>query len=349
MQRREVFSLIAAAMAAPVIAQKSLFAQTSGSGIIRPRALEKGDTVGVVAPGTAVSDPDDLARAEEALAYFKLHMKLGRHVEMGTGYKTRTPGERASDIEEMFENPNIDAVFAIRGGYGAAQLLDIIDYEIIAKNPKIFLGYSDVTALHLAIARKCNLITFHGPVLLSPFSLYTMRNFEKVLFTADAPGELKNPETKSGIRMKYPVRTVSPGKARGRLIGGNLTIISTMMGTPYEIETDGKIVLLEDVGEAPYRIDRMLTQLRLAGKFDSCAGVVFGLCSGCDPDGSQYSTWDPTLGEVIDNILGDMNIPVFYGLTFGHTADQLTLPIGAEAIMDADKGSMTLPSGSVVK
>jgi muramoyltetrapeptide carboxypeptidase len=347
MQRREIFKMIAAAAAMPALVPKKLFADEKSNTIIKPQALKPGSTIGVVAPGTAVSDPDDIARAEEALAYLDMNMRLGRNVEKGSGYKTRTPRERASDIEEMFENPRIDAVFAIRGGYGSAQILDLLDYEIIGSNPKIFLGYSDVTALHLAIARNCNLITFHGPVLLSPFSLYTMRNFQKVLVNPDSPDVLQNPETKSGIRSQYPIRTVAPGKAKGSLAGGNLTIISTLMGTPYEIDTRGKILLLEDVGEAPYRIDRMLTQLRLAGKFDDVAGIIFGRCSGCEPQMSQYSVWDSTLGEVIDNLLGDLGAPVFYGLTFGHTSDQLTIPIGARAEMDADKGTLTLPDPAV--
>ena len=167
------------------------------------------------------------------------------------------------------------------------------------------------------------------------------RIFEKALFSSEPLGTLTNPDAQSGIRDLYPLRSVNSGRAEGMLTGGNLSLVSSLMGTPYEIETDGRIVLLEDVGEQPYRIDRMLTQLNLAGKLENAAGIVFGKCSGCGPDGSQ-STWDPTLGEVLDYQLGGLNCPVFSGLLFGHTSDQLTIPLGIPAVMDADKGTLII-------
>ncbi|MFP4529140.1 MAG: LD-carboxypeptidase [Candidatus Kapaibacterium sp.] len=347
MQRRDIFKTLAAGMALGAALPGKLFSQTDRTFPRHPKKLGPGDTVGVIAPGTAVSDPDDLASAEEALGYFGLRMRLAPHVERGSGYKTRSPRERASDLEEMFEDPAIDAVFAIRGGYGSVQILDLIDYSIIDKNPKIFLGYSDITALHLAIQRNCSLVTFHGPMLLAPFTRFTMQSFEQALFQTEAPRELRNPEAASGFRQKYPVRTVASGSAKGRTAGGNLSIISALMGTPYEIETDGKILLIEDIGESPYRIDRMLTQLRLSGKLGRAAGIVFGLCKDCDPGLSQMYTWDSTLGEVLDNLLGDIGIPVLSGLTFGHTDDQMTIPIGVEAALDADSGVLTLLESGV--
>ncbi|MBI5326633.1 MAG: LD-carboxypeptidase [Ignavibacteriae bacterium] len=317
--------------------------------MIHPKALKQGDTVGIIAPATAVTDPDQIGKAIEALNYFGLKNKIGRNVLKGEGYKTRTIEERIDDIHTMFGDKDVSAIFCLRGGYGSAGLLDKIDYDLIKSNPKIFIGYSDITALHLAINKYSSLITFHGPVLLSGFSNYTADYFSKALFNTNPLGKIVNPESKSGIRLVHPTRTIKPGKATGKLIGGNLSIICSLMGTPYEIETKDKILFIEDVGEEPYRIDRMLTQLRLAGKLNSTAGIIFGECTECNSDGLNPShIWDYTLGEVLDKILGNLNIPVFYGLTFGHTNDQITIPEGVEAEMDADDRVLNILESGVI-
>ena len=249
----------------------------------------------------------------------------------------------------MFRDPEVKAVFAIRGGYGSAQLLDRIDYDLIRANPKVFLGYSDITAMHLAIHQRTGLVTFHGPVVLSHFSQYTQDHFKAALFGTEPLGAVTNPSDSNRLRPEHVLRAIRPGKARGRLIGGNLTLISTTMGTPYEIDTRGKIVFIEDVDEEPYRIDRMLTQLRLSGKLDAAAGIVFGECADCKPKDykpSFNSTF--TLGEILDNFLGDLKIPVFSGLTIGHTDDQLTLPIGVMATLDADKGELVIEEAATI-
>ena len=238
-------------------------------------------------------------------------------------------------------DPEVKAVFAMRGGYGAPHLLDLIDYDLIRKNPKIFLGYSDITALHLAINRHARLVTLHGPNVLSDYTEYTRKWFRPAIFGRKPLGVLSNPPDTDPIKPRHFIRTIRPGKAEGEVIGGNLTLISTLMGTPYQPQFKGKIVLLEDIGEEPYRIDRMLNQLRLAGVFREAAGVIIGECVDCRPSdfkpslGSNFS-----LGEVIDAMLGTLPIPVFYGLTFGHTDDQLTIPLGLRAIMDADNGTL---------
>ena len=249
----------------------------------------------------------------------------------------------------MFRDPEVKAVFAIRGGYGASQLLDRIDYDLIRSNPKIFLGYSDITALHLAIQKRAGLVTFHGPVVLSRFTPYTQTYFRKALFEAEPMGRVTNPPDSDPLRPAHVLRTVRPGRARGPLVGGNLTLISTTMGTPYETETAGRILFLEDVDEQPYSIDRMLTQLRLAGKLDVAAGVIFGECQDCRPRDFKPS-YESTLstGEVVDEILGHLRIPVLSGLTIGHTDDQLTLPLGVMAELDAEKGELTIQESGVV-
>ncbi len=336
MERRTFISAFGALSALPFI-KYPLGAFDSGNKSIYPGALKQGDTIGIIAPATSVTDPDELAKAKESLNYFGLSAKFGKNILNGTGYKTRTVKERLDDLHSMFADKDVSAVFCLRGGYGSAQLLDKIDYDLIRNNPKIFLGYSDITAMHLAINKLTGLITFHGPVLLSGFSNYTVEYFRKALFDKNPIGKVSNPDTKSGIRLIHPTRTIKPGKASGKLIGGNLTLICSLMGTPYEIDTKGKILFMEDVGEEPYRIDRMLTQLRLAGTLQSASGIVFGECLDCNSDGLQPShIWDYSLGEVLDNILGKLDIPVFYGLTIGHTSDQVTLPEGANASVDAD-------------
>lgn len=249
----------------------------------------------------------------------------------------------------MFRDPEVSAIFALRGGYGAAQLLDRIDYDLIRSHPKIFIGYSDITALHLAIQRRAALVTFHGPVVLSRFTDYTQKYFRRALFDTEPIGVVTNPAESNPLRPAHTLRTVRPGSARGRLIGGNLTLISTTMGTPYEIETRSRILFIEDVDEEPYRIDRMLTQLRLAGKLDSAAGIIIGECQDCRPKDykpSFNSTF--TLGEIIDNILGDLKVPVLSGLTIGHTDDQVTLPEGIMATLNAGKQQLIIEEAGVV-
>jgi len=315
---------------------------------IKPKMLKAGDTVGVVAPGTAVSDPEDLMRAKEALDYFGLKMKLGRSVAAGSGYKSRTIAERTEDLHAMFKDKEVNAVFCIRGGYGCSQLLDRLDFDLIKKNPKIFLGYSDITALHLAIHQMTGLVTFHGPVLLSGFSSWTETYFRKALFSSAPIGEIANPTIKNNFRVIHPLRTIKSGKASGMLTGGNLSLISSLMGTPFEIDTKDKVLFIEDVGEEPYRIDRMLTQLKLAKKLLDVKGVVFGECKDCNYEGLQSSrAWDYSLGEIIDSIFSELKVPVFSGLTIGHTSDQATLPLGVDVEMDADKCVLNILENAV--
>lgn len=324
-------------------------AQTNASRLIKPRALRAGDTVGVIAPGTAVPDPDRLALVEPTLKFFGLRAKLGKYVAAGSGHVTRTVAERLDDLHAMFRDPEVQAVFCIRGGYGSMQLLDQIDYDLVRRHPKVFLGYSDITALHLAFNRHADLVTFHGPIVLSSFTDYTQRSFRQALFDTRPAGKLTNPTERNQLRPEHPLRTIRAGTATGQLVGGNLSLVTSLMGTPYEIETRGRILFLEDVGEEPYRIDRMLTQLRLAGKLDQAAGIVFGECSECAPNDYKPSfAWDSTLGEVLDRILGSTRVPVFTGLTIGHTDDQLTLPLGVNATLNADEKTLELKEAGVM-
>jgi muramoyltetrapeptide carboxypeptidase len=318
--------------------------------LIRPKALQAGDTVGLITPSSYVSDPDRLALAERTARYFGLVPKFGKNVRKREGYLGGAVEERLEDLHAMFRDPEVKAVFAIRGGYGASQLLDRIDYDLIRSHPKIFLGYSDITALHLAIQKRAGLVTFHGPIALSRFTPYTQTYFRKALFETEPMGRVTNPPDSDPLRPAHSLRTVRPGRARGLLSGGNLTLISTTMGTPYEIETAGRILFLEDVDEEPYSIDRMLTQLRLAGKLDAAAGVIFGECQDCRPRDFKPSYESSlSVGEVVDEVLGRLRTPVLAGLTIGHTDDQLTLPLGVMAELDADRGELIVQEAGVVQ
>lgn len=310
---------------------------------VRPRALGEGDTVGLITPATYVSDPDTLLLAGRTMAHFGLRMKLGRNVRKRVGYVGGSVGERLEDLHGMFADPEVKAVFCLRGGYGSAHLLDGIDYPLVRRNPKVFMGYSDITALHLAIQKKTGMVTFHGPMLLARFTEYTQAWFRKALFRSEPLGKLENPPDSAALRPRNLIRTVRPGRARGPLAGGNLSLICSLMGTPYEIDARGRILLIEDVGEEPYSLDRMLTQLRLAGKLGEAAGIIFGACQNCRPREFQPS-FESTLsvGEVVDSILGRLSIPVVSGLSVGHTEDQLTLPLGVMASLDADRGELTI-------
>lgn len=346
MKRRNFLPLLGASAAAPFV--KTALAQTAAPDLIRPRALRNGDTVGIITPATYVSDPDRLALVSRTLKHFGLGMKMGKHAGKRMGDYRLSIDERLDDLHGMFRDDAVQAVFALRGGYGSAHLLDRIDYDLIRRHPKIFLGYSDITAMHLAINKHARLITFHGPILLSRFTEYTQTNFRKALFETKPIGKVTNPTEGNELRTEHTLRTIRPGTATGRLTGGNLTLISTTLGTPYEIETRGAILFLEDVEEEPYSIDRMLTQLRLAGKFDGVAGVIFGECTDCRPNDYKPSTASPySLGETLNNILGSMRVPVLYGLTIGHTDDQLTLPLGVQATLDADAGTLEIKETGV--
>jgi len=277
-----------------------------------------------------------------------LRLKTGRSVGRRDGYLGGTIEERVADLHAMFADPEVKAVFCVRGGYGAAMLLDKIDFGLIRKNPKLFIGYSDITALHLGIHGQTGLVTFHGPVALSRFNDWTLEHFKRAVFEPKPLGALRNPPEERPMRPKHLTRALRAGKATGPLIGGNLSLVSSTMGTPWEIQTAGRILFLEDVDEPPYSVDRMLTHLRLAGKFRDIRGLVIGECADCVPR-RPSSEGGFSLGEIYDNILGDLKVPVVTGLTIGHTDDQLTLPLGVQATLDAGSATLTIEEAATTE
>ena len=323
-------------------------AQTPGrkqQAVVKPRRLETGDTVGMVLPASSSHAADNIAWGREQLEALGFRVVLGRHVYDRHGYFAGNDRDRAADINRMFADPKIDGIFAYTGGWGSPRVLPYLDYDVIARNPKVFIGFSDITALLNVIYQRTGLVTFHGPVAGSTFNTYSAENFRRIVMTAEPAGLLTPPEKRPNVLVDRVNRIIrlAPGKATGRLVGGNLTLLAATMGTPYEIETAGKIVFLEDVDEDVYRIDRMLTQLALGGKFDRAAGVVFGRCTDCDSRNSGFS-----LEDVLRERFGSLRIPAISGLSFGHIEDKLTLPVGIMATLDGDAGTLSIDEPAVV-
>ncbi|HVT03908.1 MAG TPA: LD-carboxypeptidase, partial [Thermoanaerobaculia bacterium] len=261
------------------------------------------------------------------------------------GYFAGTDRDRASDINTMFANPGINGIFCYTGGWGSPRVLPFLDFEMIARNPKVIIGYSDITALLNAIHQRTGLVTFHGPVASSTFEKYSVDNFRRVVMSSEPIGVLENPPKKEDqlVDKTNRILHIVPGKATGRLAGGNLSLLAATMGTPYEIDSEGAILLIEDTHEEPYRIDRMLTQLALGGKFSRVAGVVFGRCTECNVTGPSFS-----IEEVLRGRFSSLGVPVISGLSFGHIEQKLTLPIGIPATLDAATGTLNIAEASVV-
>lgn len=344
MKRREILKGLAAV---PILAGSVFgkFKQKEKVKIIKPKRLKTGDTVAVIAPASGLSR-ESFDQALKNLESLGLKTKVGKSARGNKGFLAATDKERLDDLHSAFADKEISAVWCVRGGYGAARLLPFINYELICKNPKILIGYSDITALHLAIFQKTGLITFHGPVAASELSDYTKNHVVNVLMKPSAPYQIGLSEyNKTQESNLFKTETITPGKCRGRLFGGNLSLLSALAGTPFALrDLKGKILFIEDVGEQPYRVDRMLTQLRQSLDLRSLAGIALGIFEDCNPRTKNTQS----LSEVVKDRLGDLGIPVIYGLSFGHIRDQFTLPVGIEAELDTTNTTLTLLENSVI-
>jgi muramoyltetrapeptide carboxypeptidase len=303
---------------------------------LKPKRLRPGDILGIIAPAGWASR-ETITAGVQWLEVRNFRTRLGRSTEQQRGYLSGPDEARAADINEMFAASDIAGIICLRGGYGSMRLLDLLDYDRIRENPKVFVGFSDITALHAAISLNTGLVTFHGPMVASSMagglSEYTQDYFMRALTSAQPLGPVINPP-----QCRSPV-VIAPGMAQGPLAGGNLSILAALLGTPYEIETQGKILCLEEVNEAPYRLDRMLTQLLLAEKLQPAAGIIMDACTGCDKD---EETPGFTVEEVLRDRLGSLGIPVLYHMYFGHTREQATLPLGITATLDGCTGKLSV-------
>jgi muramoyltetrapeptide carboxypeptidase len=311
---------------------------------IKPRQLEKNQTVGIVAPASPCNEDQQIHFAIEIVESLGFMVKEGKHLYDRHGYLAGRDQDRAMDINQMFADEEVDAIMTLRGGYGSARLLPYLDYDLIRRRPKVFTGYSDITALLNAIHIKTGLITFHGPEAETTYSSYMLAEFKKVLVEPQAPITIGSPPTFEGGEGKAEkenrLTRITPGKAQGQLIGGNLTLMADLLGTPYEPDFRGKILFLEDIGTTTDEIDRHLSHLWLAGKLQQVSGIAFGKFE----DIRYLSTWAKrfTLEEVLAERCQPLKVPTIAGLMFGHIDDQTTIPIGCEAELDVEAGALTL-------
>ncbi|HTX19598.1 MAG TPA: LD-carboxypeptidase [Bacteroidota bacterium] len=309
---------------------------------LKPKALKPGDVIGLIAPASA---PPSQERIEKGFGYLErlgYRVKLGKHVRSVRGFLAGTDAERAEDINEMFRDRNVSAIIALRGGYGTPRLLPLIDYPLVRRNPKVLVGYSDLTALQLALCRKTGLVSFSGPMagveMYKGIDPFTEENFWRMVTSTKKMGKIGNPDGK-------PFRTIGRGKVSGRLIGGNLSLISSIIGSPYLPSFKNSIFYFEEVEEESYRFDRMLNHAALAGILRDAKGILIGELTDVKPD-------DPSkpflsVDEIIADHLSQLRKPVLAGLCYGHVERKLTMPVGIRGSIDAGKCELSFLEAGV--
>lgn len=308
---------------------------------VKPKRLKRGDKIGIIAPSSPCHDEESVRKAIEAVSSLGFNVEAGPNLYRKNGYLTGSDEERGEELNSFFERKDIDGIICLRGGYGCMRMLDKINYDVVRDNPKVFAGMSDITAIHSALNKYCNLVTFLSPVainLAEPDNEFTVSGFIKAVTDPSPIGELKNPKEYGSINV------LCPGECSGEFIGGNLTLLSAAIGTPYEFDSRHRIVLIEDLNEEPSRIDRMLTQLILAGKFDECVGIVLGDWKGCEPKNKDRSF---SLMQVFKDRLSHLGVPVFYNLACGHEKLKVTIPLGIKAKLTLD-GRILIEEGAVL-
>lgn len=340
MNRRSFIQSSAVAGALPSLAF------TNGDSAIKPALLQKGDTIGFICPAAPAFDSEVVKFGKEALEAMGFKVKMGDHIYDRYGYLAGKDEIRVADIHKMFADSSVKAIMPIHGGWGCARLLPFLDYELIRKNPKIFIGYSDITALLLGIYAKTGLTTFHGNVGSGTFNTFTTNYFERCLMQAK-PFEMVNPVDKDDnlVVSKDRTYTINPGVARGKLIGGNLTVLSHLIGSEFLPNFDGAILFLEDVNEEIYKVDRMLTHLKIAGLLKNIRGFVFGKCSDCNPSKGGFGSL--TFEDLWRDHIQPLGVPAFSGAMIGHISEKFTIPIGIQTEIDANKGTIKLLEAAV--
>ncbi|MYL48917.1 LD-carboxypeptidase [Halobacillus litoralis] len=301
--------------------------------MMKPERLNQGDTVGVIAPAS----PPDLKNLDKGLSFLEslgLKVKLGDHVKEKHGYLAGNDEERLEDFHQMFQDPDVAAIFCAGGGYGTGRIVSTIDYATVKANPKIFWGYSDITCLHTAIRQETGLVTFHGPMLCSDNGKEDFDTESEKMFQ-----QLLEPEVIHYDERLSPLEVIAEGEASGEVVGGNLSLLVNGMGTPYEIDTKGKLLLMEDVGEQPYRLDSFFNQLKLAGKLEDAAGIILGDFSGSETEDGL------TLSQVFEDYFSQLNKPVIAGFKMGHCLPHYSIPFGTDAVLSSHKKSLMIQPG----
>jgi muramoyltetrapeptide carboxypeptidase len=330
----------AAALAAGAAGTAISQTRAAAARVVKPPRLKPGDTVALIDPASATFESVKIEIAVEAIEAMGFKARPAPHIADRYGYLAGKDTDRAHDVNQMFADPSVNAVLALRGGWGCARLLPYVDFDVIAKNPKILVGYSDLTALLLPVYARTGLVTFHGPMGGSTWNSFNLEYFRRVLVDGEAVTFENVHEIKDTlVQVENRIQTITPGVARGRLLGGNLTVLAGIVGSGYLPDFSGAILFVEEVEENIYRVDRLLTQLALAGILGRLKGVVFGNCTKCLP-GEGYGAL--TLEEVLRDHIKPLKVPAWSGAMIGHIDRQFTIPEGAEVEIDADKGTITM-------
>jgi len=296
--------------------------------------LGAGARVALVAPAGPLRGVDDLDHAIANARSMGWEPVPGAHVLARSGYLAGTDAERLLDLNGAIRDRSIDAIWCVRGGYGVTRILDGIDYDVLSAHPRPIVGYSDITALHAAVGVRCGIRSYHGPTARTVLTPFTRNSFERAILFDENP-----------CGTAHGARTIRGGRAVGRLAGGNVAVLSALSGTAYFPDLSNAILVLEDVNEAVYRIDRMLQQLAMTGALDHLAGIAFGHCTSCDPLAEQSASTDSelrTLDDVLREVADSLNVPCVAGLPIGHIDDHWTLPLGAPATLDATGLTLTV-------
>lgn len=312
---------------------------------IKPQRLRKGDIVGLITPGS-YAPTEAVEKAIKNIKALGLNVKPGKHLKAKRGYNAGTDQQRLEDLHNMFSDPSVKAIWCVRGGYGCTRLLPILDFDLIKNNPKILVGYSDITALSNAIFQQTGLVSFHGPLGSSDMGAYDQAHIKAILFEGASNHTIQlsaHPNPKN--RKNYGGFPIKKGKAQGILAGGNLTVLTAMAGTPYALQTENTLLFLEDIGEKPYRIDRMLTQLRQSTNTKEWKGVILGIFNDCEADPEDESL---SLKETLMDRFKSINAPVQYGYPIGHIKSQCMLPIGIHAELNTMTSTIKLLENAVI-
>ncbi len=309
---------------------------------LTPRALKKGDVIGIISPASPPSSAEKIFKGAEYLERLGYRVKLGSHVEKVYGYLAGTDRERADDLNAMFEDRSVKAIIAVRGGYGTPRLLPYLKYAAIKKNPKILVGYSDLTGLQLAIYRKTGLVTFSGPMagveMFKGIDPFTEEHFWRTITSPKKQGIIVNPD-------RRPFVPMVAGKSSGILLGGNLSLIVSLVGTPYLPRFERSLLFIEEIEEETYRFDRMMNQLKLSGILRRCNGVIMGELT--DVKANDATKPSLTVEQVLQDCLSAAGKPVMTGLVYGHVPRKVTMPIGIRGTMDANAGTLSFDEPAV--
>ncbi len=346
MKRRDALKAVALLpfMVQPMLAGNKSLAQRRKR-IIKPKRLKKGDKIAVIAPASGVSE-EAFERGLQNLADLGFETEVGKYARGRNGFLSGTDRERLDDLHWAFRNKEFTGIWCIRGGYGTSRILPYINYNLIKKYPKVLVGFSDITALNLAVYQNTGLVTFHGPNAASTYTDYSKTHIINTLMNPTKKYEIKLPEPPDEADPElYKTNVITKGKCRGELIGGNLSLLIALTGTPYGLrKVKGKILFIEDVNESPYRVDRMLTQLRQSINMRSLAGIAVGVFTRGEPETEPPSQ---SLLDVLKDRLGDLKIPVIHGLSFGHIRQNFTIPLGIKAEMNTEKSTLTFLESAV--